>query len=509
MSGLFVNAMLYCLFSTSEPHRTHPVPFYSLLLLGWVLILFTPVAYAQSLQNKPPLNILLITADDLGLQLGCYGDSVARTPSLDALARQGVLFENAYVTQASCSPSRSSMLTGLYPHQNGQIGLSHRGYRMYDSIRTLPQMLKAQGYTNAIIGKLHVEPAAHFPFDYANTDARQTRDVAQVAAQAQAFMDTVSHPFFLMVNYFDPHVQLIPQVKGFPESPFTAEQVRAFPFQGVDTPTQLDRIANYYSCVARLDAGIGMLMETLENSGQADNTLVIFLGDHGPPFVRAKTNCYEAGLKVPFLMRWPNQAASRFTGFINANDIVPTALEAAQIPLPTYLTGSSLQPIAQGQSFEERTYLFGEFTAHAPQLFYPMRSVRDQRYKLIVNYLPDQPFPSTSVDGDPAWQEAQQPRFNGTPVRTVFNRYQHRPPLELYDLDNDPNEFVNLADESANHLIINRLQNALTQWQRQTNDPVLDSAHLARMIQVHRDIREESRKNPDYKPSAPILWTDY
>ena len=474
-----------------------------------MLILLRSAAYAQPEQDQPPLNILLITADDLGLQLGCYGDSLARTPALDALAQQGMLFENAYVTQASCSPSRSSMLTGLYPHQNGQIGLSHRGYQLFDSIRTLPQMLRAQGYVNAIIGKLHVKPESRFPFDYANTDARKTRDVAQVAAQAEAFMDTVSHPFFLMVNYFDPHVELISQVKGLPAMPYAAEQVRALPFQRVDTPTERERIANYYSCVARLDAGIGMLLETLTKTDKAANTLVIFLGDHGSPFVRAKTNCYEAGLKVPFLVRWPDQSAGRFAGLVNANDIVPTVLEAARAPVPANLPGSSLRSLINTPPFTERPYLFGEFTAHAPSLFYPMRSVRDERYKLIINYLSDQPFPSTSVDGDPAWKEAQQEKFVHTQIRKVFDRYVHRPPLEFYDLDHDPHEFVNLADDPAYQPVIRRLQGALTRWQQQTHDPLLDSAAFARLVRVHQDIQEESRKNPDYQPPNPILWTDY
>ena len=477
--------------------------------MSWALALSLSVASAQSGQDKPPLNILLITADDLGLQLGCYGDSITHTPALDALARQGMLFENAYVTQASCSPSRSSMLTGFYPHQNGQIGLSHRGYQLFDSIRTLPQMLQAQGYVNAIIGKLHIQPESHFPFDYANTDARKTRDVAQVAAQAEAFMDTVSHPFFLMVNYFDPHVQLIPQVEGIPATPYTPEQVQAFPFQRVDTPTERERIANYYSCVERLDAGIGMLLETLTKAGKAANTLVIFLGDHGPPFVRAKTSCYEAGLKVPFLVRWPDQPAGKFSGLVNANDIVPTVLEAAQIPVPANLPGSSLRSVINTEPFVERPYLFGEFTAHAPSLFYPVRSVRDERYKLIVNYLSDQPFPATGVDGDPAWKEAQQEKFADTPVEEVFDRYLHRPRLELYDLHNDPQEFINLAEEPTQQAVVRRLQQALTQWQQQTDDPLLDSAAFARLVRVHQDIQEESRRNPEYRPQAPILWTDY
>lgn len=478
-------------------------------LLLATIVLQSCIANRQTDENKPPLNIILITADDLGLQLGCYGDSIARTPNLDAFARQGAIFKNAYVTQASCSPSRSSMLTGLYPHQNGQVGLSHTGYQMFDSIRTLPQMLKEEGYVNAIIGKLHVEPAAHFPFDYADTDARKTRDVAEVAAQAKVFMDTVSHPFFLMVNYFDPHVELIPQVKGIPNTPYKAGEVNAFPFQQLNTPTELSRIANYYSCVERLDAGFGMLMDALTKSGKAANTLVIFLGDHGPPFVRAKTNCYEAGLKVPFLVKWPDRPALEFSGFINANDILPTVIDAAQATIPTYLPGSSLKPIFYDQPFKDRQYIFGEFTAHVPQLFYPMRSVRDKRYKLIVNYLAERPFPSLTVDGDPAWQESRDEKFDGTRIREVFDSYVQRPPVELYDLAEDPWEFNDLANDPTYKTVIDSLQKALIQWQEETNDPLLDSKGFAKMVEVHREIIKESRENPDYKPEAPILWSEY
>lgn len=486
-------------------------PFLTLrhLLFLIIIALYGCISGGRPEENKPPLNIVLVTADDLGLQLGCYGDSIARTPNLDAFARQGAIFKNAYVTQASCSPSRSSMLTGLYPHQNGQVGLSHRGYRMFDIIRTLPQMLKEEGYVNAIIGKLHVEPAAHFPFDYADTDARKTRDVAEVATQAKVFMDTVSHPFFLMVNYFDPHVKMFPQVKGIPKTPYTAGDVAAFPFQQIDTPKELERIADYYSCVERLDTGFGMLMDALEETGKAANTLVIFLGDHGPPFVRAKTNCYEAGLKVPFLVKWPDGPATEFSGFVNANDIVPTVLEAAQVSIPTHLPGKSLRPVLDKRPFEDRPYLFGEFTAHAPQFFYPMRSVRDQRYKLIVNYLDGQPFPSLTVDGDPAWQESRDEKFDGTQVRDVFDRYVQRPPVELYDLAEDPWEFNDLANDPTYKTVIDRLQKALIQWQEETDDPLLQGERFAKMVEVHREIIEESRKNPEYRPKAPILWTEY
>ncbi|HJN17287.1 MAG TPA: sulfatase-like hydrolase/transferase, partial [Armatimonadota bacterium] len=155
-------------------------------------------------QGGQRLNILLITTDDMGPELGCYGDPFARTPNLDRLAADGTLFEQAYVTQASCSPSRSSMFTGLYPHQNGQVGLSHRHYSMRPGLPTLPKLLKGAGYRTGIIGKLHVAPAADLPFDMRSPlKVQQTREVDRVADAASAFITDSPDPFFLMVNYMD------------------------------------------------------------------------------------------------------------------------------------------------------------------------------------------------------------------------------------------------------------------------------------------------------------------
>lgn len=479
----------------------------TLLLIFFLSDYCSPPRKSQA--GKAPLNILLVTADDLGAQLGCYGDGIARTPNLDRFAAQSVMFQNAYVTQASCSPSRNSMLTGLYPHQNGQIGLSHRGYQMFNHIQTLPQILKAHGYTNGIIGKLHIQPEKNFPFDFADFDAQKTRDVVGVAAKAKSFLDTVKRPFFLMVNYFDPHVELIPQVKGIPAKPFTPDQVKAFAFQGIDTPEELSRIADYYSCIERMDAGFDMLLQALAKAGKAENTLVIFLGDHGPPFIRAKTACYEAGLKIPLLVRWPGNQPLKYAGFINTTDILPTVIDALSLASRPDLPGKSLRPVIEQKAFKDRTYLFAEFTAHAPNTFYPMRSVRDQQHKLIVNYLHNKTFPSLSIDGDIAWEESRREKFAGTQIRKAFNLYKDRPPEELYDLINDPHEFNNLAGDPQYQPVITRLRNALTQWQQQTEDPLLEKFRLDRIVKVHQAIEMETRANPKYKIKVPIEWTDY
>ncbi|MCX6910576.1 MAG: sulfatase-like hydrolase/transferase, partial [Verrucomicrobia bacterium] len=177
------------------------------------------------------LNVLLITADDLGLQLSCYGEKRIATPKLDAFAAEGVLFRNAYVAQSSCSSSRAALLTGRWPHQNGQIGLAHLGFRMQPGQPTMPALLKAVGYRTGIIGKLHVEPAADFPFDWMPKEkvaGPPTRNVRWVAEQSRAFFASAKasdQPFFYYVNYMDPHGPLnkeTDQVAGLPEKSLTA-----------------------------------------------------------------------------------------------------------------------------------------------------------------------------------------------------------------------------------------------------------------------------------------------
>ena len=209
-------------------------------------------------------NLILVTGDDMGFQLGCYGDTVATTPHMDRLAREGTRFTRGYVTQASCSSSRSSMLTGLYPHQNGQIGLAHLGYSMRAGVPTLPTLLKQAGYRTGIIGKLHVAPESSFDFDYKQTNTADTRDPKKVRAKCGEFLgDLGGKPFFLMLNFFDPHDPHLQDVEGSPQAKVTPEQAKVFPFIGADTPELRRRVAEFTTCVNRVDEGVGVLMDVL------------------------------------------------------------------------------------------------------------------------------------------------------------------------------------------------------------------------------------------------------
>lgn len=292
-------------------------------------------------------NILLITSEDNGPQLSCYGDRYVRTPNLDRLAAAGIRFDRAFVATASCSESRAALLTGLYPHQNGQIGLAPY-YRMFGELPNMASLLQASGYRTGLIGKLHVLPDSAFPFHY-RPDVRECntyteRNVARVAELAGSFFYADEAPFFLMVNYADAHLPFLRQQHDLPTTPIVAADVRPLPWIGLDTLRLRASQADYYNCLLRLDAGVGQLLTALHMSGHADNTLVIYLGDHGAQFPRGKLASYESGLHVPLILRWPKKipAGQVNDELVSTVDLLPTVLAAAGIQLPTNLPGHSL-----------------------------------------------------------------------------------------------------------------------------------------------------------------------
>ncbi|MBL8173665.1 MAG: sulfatase [Bryobacterales bacterium] len=448
-------------------------------------------AAALPAQSRRP-NILFITADDLGLVLSCYGEKRIRTPQLDKLAASGVRFQTAYVAQASCSPSRSAMFTGLYPHSNGQYGLANTGFALHEHLRdkTIPAQLKERaGYRTGIIGKLHVEPEKSFPWDMRDTDNAATRRVKTIAPKAEEFMrEAGERPFFLMVNYSDPHAFrdaekpggwfFPPQVDGLPDKPVAPSGETLFDFQQVDSAAERERTANYLNAVARLDTGVGLLLDALERTGKAGNTVVVFCGDHGPPFARGKTTVYESGLRVPFFLRWPGVTkAGEVSGkFVSTVDILPTLLDAAGLAPAIPLHGRSLRAAVTGGAWRE--YLAAEFHCHGARPFYPRRAIRDGRYKLIQNVLAGKAKPSTGIDGDFAYAISREARYEGTAARKAFDTFADPPEFELYDLSKDPVEFQNVAGKPELAAVEKRMKAALSDWRKESGDPFLDTAFL-------------------------------
>ena len=466
-------------------------------------------------------NILLLVAEDSGCELGCYGDPYARTPAIDALAAEGVRFDLHYTPHSVCSPARASLYTGLHPHQNGQIGLATHKYAMYERFPNLFSVARAAGYRTGLLGKLHVNPEDAFPIDHwwnpPESISFGQRDVRRVAAEARAFMDGPG-PFCLVVAFPDAHLPLIRQDRGIPERPHEPDEVSPLPHVGVDTPRLRGFTADYYSCLARLDFGVGLVLDELAAAGLDGDTLVAYTSDHGAQFSRGKSCLYEAGTRVPLILRLPGStrdiqgppaAASR--AFTSHVDVLPTLCAAAGLTCPPVAGRSLLSLLAGPAPRDWPDYAVTQLTGGAVVLFNPSRAIRDERYKLIVNYQtgPVNPVAWCYDSLKPAHFAAgtthDDLRAASPRVREAYDTWRRRPPLELYDLVVDPTELVNRATDPSHEAERARLLDALAAWQIRERDPYRDPEKVARMI---AEVRHTAERYPDmsYRTAPGFAW---
>lgn len=465
-----------------------------------VICVFIFIQTTLGAAQKP--NLVLIIADDLGQQLGCFGDPTAKTPYLDRLAKEGVRFTNAHVTAASCSPSRGSMFTGLYPHQHGMFGLSQSDWaRMHDDVPKLPNALKDLGYRTGIIGKTHFEPFNLFKFDVVEIDGKKVakdRDVRWMNAQAEKFLDEqpANEPFFLVMAYVDPHRgggesryevdknEKFPRLRmGLPANPPTPEQTKPIPFLGVDSPEVRMEDSDFYSAVSRLDTGVGEFLEMLKKrSLGGENTFVVFLGDNGPDVTRGKMSAYATATRTPLIIRWPGHDDPGLVRDepVSSTDLFPTFMAAAGSKTATIdprQNGLSLLPLLQPGKVKWRKELFTEFITHVPWHYFPRYTVFDGKYHLIHNIEGGKrENPLEPINYCYAWWAAESPKYEGTPIRTVYDHVENPPEFELFDDVADPYEMNNLANDPANKELVARLSAQIEEWREQTKDPFLDPA---------------------------------
>ncbi|MCC6681683.1 MAG: sulfatase [Phycisphaeraceae bacterium] len=470
-------------------------------------------------EAPPPMsdrpNVLFIVSDDHGIELSCYGDPYVKTPHMDRLAEQGVRFERAFVTYAVCSPSRASFYTGLYTHQNGHVGLATHKFSMYGDVPNLYSILRDAGYRTGMIGKLHVNPESAFPIDFRaypgfNFKDRPMRGFADKAAE---FINASDEPFFLTVNYPDPHTPWLRQQYGLPEKSYEGKDIKPPPWVGADSPRLRELTADYYNCVSRLDTGIGMLLDELESSGKADNTLVIYIGDHGPQFSRAKMSVFEASLHIPLIVRWPGHAQAGLVRreLVTTLDILPTILQAAGVDwpqdklLPQQMPGQALQPLLEGGQVTWRTHVIGLTTGAYPGAYFPQFSIRDDRYKLIMSPLRDRPNPIAAAymgnQGHYTAGTQQQEIDASSPlVQQVYDLFLHVPYFELYDVENDPYEYHNLAADPQYASVRQQLFEAWWDWARRTRFPLADKQVLDQFTaEQDNALKVDYRKNPDFQ----------
>lgn len=436
-------------------------------------------------------NVVLIVADDLGLDLGCYGNPAVKTPHLDALAADATLFTHAFATTASCSPSRSVILSGMHNHANGQYGLQHADHHFssFDAIRSLPARLSQAGYRTARIGKFHVAPESAYPFETVlKGDPRNGVQMADRCRDVIAAQD--QRPFFLYFCTTDPHRSGKTGPKPYEPNLFGNEgehpgvdEVRYQPSEVIvppflpDTPQCRAELAQYYQAVSRVDTGVGRLVQLLKDAGRWDDTLLIFISDNGVPFPGAKTTTYDAGLRLPCLVRNPLQPKRgvRCEAMVSWVDVAPTILEfaGAKAQGPKLHGRSWLgildQPRPAGWDVVHASHTFHEVT-----MYYPMRVVRNRQFKLIWNVAHPLPFPFASdLWSSATWQAALALGDSSPYGQRTVGRYVQRPRFELYDVEHDAGETQNLAGDPMHAQTFATMQAQLKDFQKRTDDPWL------------------------------------
>ena len=427
-----------------------------------------------------PKNVVLLIADDLGLEVGCYGDKVAHTPHIDALAKSGTRFALGFASVSSCSPSRATLLTGMPTHQCGQYGLAHAEHNAssFRKVKGLPALLAPAGYRSGVIAKLHVQPKEVYPFDVEIPGAG--RNPVQIAEQTRKFIaDSGEKPFFLLVGFTDPHRA----AKGFanegkypPEVPAIKFDPKTLPLPYFlpDQPDARADLADYYQSVARLDDGVGRVMKVLQETKKFDDTLIIFLSDNGIPFPGAKSTLYDAGLHLPLVVRKPGQKAGVVcTGMVSWTDITPTILEWCGVKAPPELPSKSILPILEQENPTGWDEVYASHQFHEITMYYPIRMIRTREYKYLLNLAYQLPYPHAGdLWNSPTWQGILK-RGDKMMGQRSIDSYVNRAREELYDLVNDPNELKNVAGDPKYKAILHDLQKRCRAWQMRTNDPWL------------------------------------
>ena len=456
------------------------------LCLVATLLLVPSAAAGQAPSSVSGRSVLLIIADDHGRDAsGAYGNPVVKTPHLDRLAAEGVRFTRAYATTASCSPSRSVLLTGLHTHASGQYGLAHGVHNQHTlhSVRSLPALLR-DTHRTGIIGKDHVQPESVYPFEVRQTTGFQgNRYVAGMAERAREFFAADARPFFLAVGFSDPHRAGNPQNgwKGFANDQDYAgvQRVRYAPSAITvpawlpDSPEVREELAEYYEAISRLDQGVGLVLRALEQSGRARDTLVVYLSDNGPPFPGAKTTLYAAGVHLPLVVRAPGRgSAGRVSdAMVSWIDIAPTILDWAGVSHA--LPGRYVLPLLDDEQPTGWDEVHGSHQMHEITMYYPMRSIRTRGHTLIWNLAHELPYPHASdLWHSPTWQGVLRRHDGRLGVRSV-DAFLHRPEYELYDTVADPHEVRNLAGEPALRPVLEDLKARLRRVLERSNDPWL------------------------------------
>ncbi len=458
-------------------------------ILAFLLVLATAVA------ASPRPNILFLHAHDLGQFLHCYGVPTVHTPHLDGLAASGVRFARSFCTSPGCSPSRASIFTGRWPHNNGVMGLTHARFAwdLQPEERHLAQILRDAGYATAAVGVIHETSSGfkrcgyqrHIPQPQAvpATDAA-IRLLGELAAQPD-------RPWFLSVGFIEPHRLRYPQPDwpgalpgdcSFPGPDLQPDDALGVHVPGYlrDTEGTRRELAGLQGMVRHVDAQVGRLLAAVKELGLEATTLVIFTTDHGVAMPRAKCSLYEPGVQVAFILRYPGREGwhgGRVQNEMISNiDYLPTILELLGVAIPTNVQGRSFAPLLDGKPYQPRQEIFTELTYH--DYYDPRRAIRTETHKLIVNFTTAPAF----MDPSQCWRP---PSDVLTPANHAIAYHPH---IELYDLEHDPWEQRDVAQDPKYAQVRTDLLQRLHRHLVETQDPILLGAitppHHRRALEI-------------------------
>jgi N-sulfoglucosamine sulfohydrolase len=480
---------------------------FGLTFVSFCLMLSVAVVAAA---DKP--NVIIFIGDDISWNdFGCYGNPSARTPNIDQLAKNGIKFNNAYLTASSCSPSRSSIITGRYPHNNGKAAELHEAIAF--NLPWFPAELRKAGYFTALSGKHHMRSAKPPQGKEGQPDAFDVTNGGRIPGNSGGhgkWLSTLQErkkgkPFFLWLAAYDAHRgwdadrQWVAKKYG---PAHEAKNVVVPPFLVDDAETRKD-LASYYNEVTRFDYYIGQVVKELKATGELDNTLIFVLADNGRPFPRAKTRLHDSGMKTALVAHWPNGIKTQgndVQGLASAIDLAPTILKAAGVTVPKTMQGVDLAPIFKDPKQTVRKYAFSEHNWHDYEAH--GRSVRDSNGNLLIQnsrpYLAWQgPADSVRSPSHKSLQNLRDKKQLTAAQKDVF--LAPRPLVELYEADKDTHQLRNKIGDDNFASVKKELSAVLSLWIEQTKDSV------PKKLSADSFDRETgaSLKNKDYRGTTP------
>ncbi len=436
-------------------------------------------------------NVVYLHSHDTGRYVQPYGYPVP-TPNIQHLADQGVLFRQAFCAAPVCSGSRAALLTGQCTHSTGMRGLAHRGYRLFHPERHMVNVLREAGFWSGLVGEQHVSADPHdLGYDYV-VDLPTTRvsEVAPAATKLIAERSREQSPFFLSVGFFETH-------REFFEPSSIRDVLYSRPPENIaDNPQTRRDMASFRASARSLDQGVGTVLNALEESGLADNTLVFMTTDHGLAFPDAKCTMYDRGIGVLLIMRGPGgfERGRVSDALVSHLDLYPTICDVVGLEHPPWIEGTSLLPLVRGDVTEIHDEIFAEVTYHAA--YEPQRAVRTTRFKYMRRYDDQHPGRVLANLDDSLTKDVLLEGGWGD---------VDPPPEALFDLLLDPSEGQNRIDDPALTEVAEDLRRRLHEWMVRTEDPLLHGPVPPAEGTVVNTVDQISASDPTTPPTAHSL----